>query len=128
MKNQTNKTNQKGKAIASLVIGITGAFSLFLSWNEFLDTFIGRAIRGFSFLSYKRNFKWLSLFINCFYGACSSYSYLIASIFFALGIFLGVKSLKSSQRKIAILGIILCTIDLIGSLFTTYVWWWFLAR
>jgi hypothetical protein len=126
MNNQTNKTNQKGKAIASLVIGIIGVIFLFFSWTRLSS--IGKAINRFSFFLYERNLKWLSIFIDCFFSGCySPYSYLIASPLFALGIFLGVKSLKSSRKKIAILGIILCGIDLIVSLFTLFLWLAFLA-
>ena len=126
--NKLNKVSQKWKAINSLIIGTIGLLSLFLWWNEFLDTFIGEAMRRFSFLLYERSLKWLSLFIVCFSGYCSPFSYLIASPIFALGIFLGIKSLKSSFRKFAILGTILCTIDLVGALFTVYFLAWFLGR
>jgi hypothetical protein len=126
MNNQINKIGWI-KATSSLLIGAIGILSLFLSWNVILETFVGKILRNFLSLFYEKNFRGL-IFIDCFLGFCSTSSYLIVSPVFALGIFLGVKSLKSSQRKIAILGIILCTIDLIGSLFTTYVWWWFLAR
>mgnify|MGYP000148856681 CR=1 FL=1 len=128
MNNQTIKSDQKGKAISSLVIGVIGILSLFLSWLGFSGTFVGRVIMHFFSLLYEKNLKWLYFLFYCFSGYCSPFSYLIASPIFALGIFLGIKSLKSSFRKFAILGTILCTIDLVGALFTVYFLAWFLGR
>ena len=119
---QQPKADQKGKVIISLIIGILGAISLILWWSGYYFT------EPISFFLYERNLKWLSFLIICFAGGCSPYTYVYLLPFFALGIFFGIKGLKSSKRKLAIAGIILCTIDLIVSLFTTYLWWWFLGR
>jgi hypothetical protein len=128
MNNQINKNSPKWKAICSLIIGIMGAFSLFLSWTGFSGSFIGKTITHlFSFL-YEKNLKWLYLILYCFSGYCSPFSYFVASPVFAGGIFLGIKSLKSSYRKVAILGVILCTIDLILALFTVLFLMRILAR
>ena len=112
----------KRKAVISVAIGIGGMIYFLSVWV------FDNIIADFSFFLYEKNFKLLSNFIDCFFGACSTYTYLIASLVFAVGIYLGTKGSKSPQRKVAILGIILCTIDLVVALVTTYVWWWFLAR
>jgi hypothetical protein len=136
-KHETNKINQKWKAIISLIIGFFGIFPLIWWWNTvFVETpmgkmfyvFLNKKVQILSLFFGRNIAEQISLFIMCYLGFCSTYSYLFLSLFLIFGILLGIKSLKSSYRKIAILGIILCTIDLMGSLFTTYVWWWFLAR
>jgi len=130
-------TNQKWKATTSLIIGVFGILPLIWWWSTvFVETFIGKIFYAFlnnkvkilSLLFGQKIAEQISLFIMCYLGFCSPYSYLFLSFFLILGIFLGIKSLKSPYRKIAILGIILCTINLIVALFTTYVWAWFLAR
>jgi hypothetical protein len=121
MKTQINKTDQKGKAIASLVIGVIGIIGLFLniSARGFLGNFIAEGIDHLIF--YRKIPKWFGNFLEI------SYIYLhfiFVFVFFLsiFGIFLGIKGIKSSKRRIVILGIILCCIDLIFSLYIGY-WW-----
>jgi hypothetical protein len=111
MKNQTNKTNQKGKAIASLVIGIIGVIFLFL-WidSRFLETGIGKTIYRAFFSIFDLNTTVILL----------DFSFIWVFFLSIFGVVLGIKSLISSKKSLAILGLILCGLDLIFSLFCSY--------
>ncbi len=117
MNNQTNKIDQKGKAIASLAIGIIGIISLFslLSlllpknlqmWGELIVTVLEKSPK----------------FLRWILSVDFMYDFIFIFFLSILGIFLGIKGLKSSKKIVAISGVILCTIDLIFSLFLGYYW------
>jgi len=130
----SNKVTSKWKAYISLVIGILGLpvsfLGLFFSFTLLENIYLF----GQFFLTFLASFFtifFVMLFVCIFKPTyCASWLYFFILYVFILctGLFLGIKSLKYPHRKIAILGITLCTIDLIIALFTTYVWLWFLAR
>ncbi len=109
MNNQTNKIDQKDKAITSFTIGIIGIILSLLSpytWPGFFEKIIMPGALPI-FLAWILLFLWRYGFILIFF----------LSLF---GIFLGIKVMKSSKKMIAILGLVLCVIELIFSLFSGY--------
>jgi signal transduction histidine kinase len=109
------------KAIASLIIGIIGIISLTLnaSLRGFLGNFI---VEGIDYLVfYKKIPEWWGNFLEICY-ICLHFLFVFIFFLSIFGIFLGIKGAKSSKKTIAILGIILCSIDLIFSLYIGY-WW-----
>jgi hypothetical protein len=110
------------KAIASFIIGAVGIISLFLNVTSF-GFFPGELIwkRILDVADNSKLPQWFSKFI---FLSFIYIHFLFIFVFFLsiVGIFLGIKGRKSSKKKIAILGIILCCIDLIFSLYIGY-WW-----
>ena len=128
----SNRIFSKWKVYASLGIGVVGISIsvLGLYWCLALlekPSLLWVLFQEFFPILIKTLFM---VIFACISGYCGSMMYILVFYFvlLSIGILLGIKSLKSPYRKIAILGIILCTINLIVALFTTYVWAWFLAR
>jgi hypothetical protein len=111
MKTQINKPDQKGKAIASLAIGIIGAIFLFL-WidSRFSETGIGKTIYHSFFSIFGLNTTVILL----------DFSFIWVFFLSIFGFVLGIKGLISSKKSLAVLGLILCGLDLIFSLFCSY--------
>jgi len=109
---QTLHTEPK-KATASLIIGIIGAFFLFL-WidnGRLLNTGIGKLVYHSFFSTFGLNVA-VILF---------DFSFIWTFFLSIWGVILGIKGLRSSKKLLAIFGLILCTLDLIFSLFCGYV-------
>jgi hypothetical protein len=109
---QTLHTEPK-KATASLIIGIIGAFFLFL-WidnGRLLNTGIGKLVYHSFFSTFGLNVA-VILF---------DFSFIWTFFLSICGVILGIKGLRSSKKFLAIFGLILCTLDLIFSLFCGYV-------
>jgi hypothetical protein len=122
MKTSPNKTLPKWRAYVSLGIGMffssVGLFIFFPILKNLLEILREKSLYFLiEFLTslFKGFFLSPIVLIVCTFQPCGHLVYFFFFILFLLiiGIFLGIQSLKSLQRKIAILGIILCTIDLI---------------
>lgn len=94
---QKTKTDPKNKAIASLVLGVITIFPVAIITS--LDYFFYFPI-SFSFIFFIFRF--------------------IFPLFSIPGLFLGILGLKSTKRKFAIAGIILCAISLLVLLVDLY--------
>jgi|YelNatPaOPRAMG01_1025707.scaffolds.fasta_scaffold37559_4 hypothetical protein len=111
--NNSKKTQLKyqKKSILSVIIGIinliilVGVWSLYAAWEGNFFEFL---------LPLKR------IFYSLVGGTTWEFSCFFIPLLSSLGIFLGVGSLKSSYRKIAIFGIVLNSINLFFSLFLSF--------
>ena len=104
--NQQTKYNPRGKAIASLILGIISLI-LFMAWIiDFWYFTSPDGIRYYFNYVLKKIPLELRALINIF-------QIPLLPIF---GLILGIFGLKSTRKKFAITGIMLCSISLIGSL------------
>jgi len=103
--NQQSKPNPKGKAVISLVLGIISVI------NGIGVIYGPIIINGF-------NQSFPSIIIKYIYAYGNPINFSIAtSLISIIGIILGKTGLKSTKKGIAIAGIVLCIVGLLGALF-----------
>ena len=108
---------KKATAI-SLFLGVIGIILLgmnFILLYYFSETFLGKIARFFN-----KVIDNLPFWVGTLLGYSISFAFIIFLVFSPIGIWLGVKSLKFPERKIAILSIILNSINLFLSLFIAW--------
>jgi len=104
--------------IFSLFVGVTGV--IFLGMNFILlcyhsETFLGKVARFFN-----KILDSLPFLIGTILGYSIGFAFIIFLVLSPVGICLGVKSLKSPERKFAILSIILNSLNFLFSLFIAW--------
>lgn len=103
MNNQQPKPDPKGKAIASLVLGIISALWPPIQFLSVMIIMMAQTGGGY----------FVIIFLH-------SISFFVASLISIIGITLGVQGLKSTRKGLAIAGIVLCVIGLGGLLYNYY--------